>query len=130
MCASARGRQLDTQRSVGPQGGPPCDHSWGAGCCRASLENSQKDELVAGSGGDLGAPPYINSNREITGKNSHCSSKTHMTASKQILIRTQKGTYRNDAGHLGRGTPHAGRGWSGARSCPPSILICSLHSFY
>lgn len=57
---SARGGRR-AQTLAEPQDVTPSDHSQRTGCCWTSLENYQKDELVAGSGFDLWASAYIHS---------------------------------------------------------------------
>lgn len=90
-----------------------------AGCCYwTPLENDQNDELAAGSSFDLWASTYINSDMEISGKNSHSVSRTHVTASMRTGIRTGKGTYKNDVCQMGRSTSRAGGGWSSEPSSP------------
>lgn len=75
MCTAARGGR-PAQTLVEPQDVTPSD-SHRAGCYWASLENYQNDELVVGSGFDLWASTYINSDTGNYGEEqSHCVKDT------------------------------------------------------
>lgn len=61
--ASARGTQLGTRSSGGPQGAPTPRPGLESGVPPGFLQNHQKGELVAARGTDLWSSPSINSNR-------------------------------------------------------------------
>lgn len=76
---------MDPQTVMGTMDITDCDDDWGASTTRLPWKTTKKMNS-ARSGFDLWASNYINSRREIIGKNSNSDSRTHMAASKWIHI--------------------------------------------